>query len=345
MRDRLLASGTAVTAAVLGVLLGLVAVAIAGASPFTALETILRESLGSSQAFSTTMQTAVPLAFAALGVTVAYKAGLFNIGGEGQLVLGALAANLAAVELAGVSPWLAVPVALLAGMAAGAAWAALAGVLRAYRDVGEIVSTIMLNFIAVGLVSYLVRGPLLEPGSSFPQTEEVPAAFELPAWGPVSLGVMLVIVSAVLSWFALYRTLPGLRLQSVGRNERAARVLGIPVRRIWVVAFALAGLFMGLAGALELLQVQHKVSPGFSPGYGFTGLLVAFLGRAHPLGVLPAAVFMAVLETGGGAIERQLNVASVTVFIMQALAAMMAVGLPYILDRLRGWRSGRLAGA
>lgn len=322
--------------AVLGIGVGLLIVAASGESPLAALEILLRESLGSIRALGRSAENTTPLLLAGLGITVGLRAGLFNIGGEGQLALAALAANMVAVAIGASSAWLSLPIVFLAGTTAGAIWGGLAGVLRAYRGVSEIVSTIMLNFVALGLIAYLVRGPLLAPGAAFPQTRSVPDALGLPEWGALDLGGLIGITLALVLWLGLHRTQAGIRLQGVGRNADAARAAHIPVARFQALALAASGMVVGLAGIVELLATQHKVSPGFSPGYGFVGLLVAFLGGAHPLAVIPAAFFMGILETGGPALTRQLGIPDATILTMQAIAALTAVGLPHALHLAHG---------
>lgn len=325
-------------AAALGVAVGLLVVAWAGASPGEALRILVAESLAPSRFADRTLTAAIPLALAALGACIAFRAGLFNLGGEGQLLVAALVADVIAVQLSGLAVWAAVPLATLGALAAAGLVAGFAGLLRVRRRVSEIVSTIMLNVILVGLVAALVRGPLLAPGAAFPQTHRTPPDFDRPSLWGVDAWLPLVIVLAMGLAVWLTRARGGLRLRATGDNPIAASIAGIAIGRIRIAAMTASGMLMGLAGVYELFAVQHRVSPGFSPGYGFSGLLVLFLGGGGPIGILPAALFVAVLETGGPALSRQLGVPAATILVMQGTAALLAVGLPWLVAARRRGR-------
>lgn len=330
--DRLFA---AVAGAVLGVAAGLAVIAATGVPPLEAAGALADAAFGSATRIEATINNTVPLLLVGLGAAVALQAGLFNLGGDGQILVAVLAAVVAGVALDGLPAPLLWAAVLAAAVAGGAAWGGLAGLLRAYRGVSEVVSTIMLNFVAIALVAYLARGPLLAPTSAFPQTRPLPDVLAFPSAGPVSLAVALALAVAGAAWLVLYRTGIGLDLRAAGRNPRAAAVAGVAVARTRALALTVAGLLCGIAGLVSLIDVQRSVTPDFSPGFGFSGLMVALLGAMHPLGVVPAALFVGTLQTAGPALERELGVPGATVLIMEAGATLTAVALPHLIARRR----------
>ena len=294
-----------------------------GASPARALGALLSGAFGDSLALTNTALRMCPLLLVGLGVAVAFRCGIWNIGGEGQLYVGAIAATAVATRVAPDAPGLLLlPLVLAAGVLAGALWGGLAAALRVGRGVSEVLSTILLNFIALLLVAYAVHGPLQELSSAYPQSDAFPDAARLgllPGLGRVHAGIALALLLAAAVWFLFFRTAAGLRLRAVGLSPEAARYAGIrPEREIVRVLFISGGL-AGLAGALEVSGVTGRLFENLSAGYGFTAIAVALLARLHPLGVLPAALFFAALATGSGAMQRVAHVPSVTVQVIEAL--------------------------
>lgn len=271
---------------------------------------------------------ATPLLLAGLAVAIAFRAGVMNIGAEGQLLMGATAGAAVATVLPAASGGVGVVLALVAGALAGSVWAAIAAVLRRRFSVLEVISTIMLNFIAVHLVGFLVRGPMQEPLRIYPQTVELPAAFQLPRFfsgSRLHLGFLLAVVIAVLAWWLLERTASGFRLRAVGANPRAAWSAGqVDVEAVTFRAFILSGALAGLAGAVELTGVTLAVYENLSPGYGYTAIAVALIARLQPLWVIPAAVGFGALEIGAATMQRDYGVPSVIVYVIEA-AAILAV--------------------
>ena len=281
-----------------------------------------RGSVGTSSAFfSGTLVRAIPLALIGVGISIAFRAGVFNIGGEGQLLLGAVAATIVGLHL-DTSALVAIPVALVAAAAGGAAWAGIAAVLRAKFGVLEVISTIMLNFIAANLVSYLVRGPLQEPARVYPQTEILADAARLPRLWPgtrLHAGVVLAVAAAVAAWWLLARTAPGFRLRATGASSTAAAVAGrINVTRVSFTALVASGALAGITGGVEVSGVTYALYEHLSPGYGFSAIAVAILARLHPMRVLPAALLFAILETGALGMQRDAGVPSVVALAMEA---------------------------
>jgi len=281
-----------------------------------------RGSVGTASAFfSGTLVRAIPLALIGVGISIAFRAGVFNIGGEGQLLLGAVAATIVGLHL-DTSAIIMIPAALVAAAVGGAAWAGVAAFLRARFGVLEVISTIMLNFIAANLVSYLVRGPLQEPTRVYPQTEIIATAARLPRLWPTTrlhAGIVLALVVALAAWWLLARTAPGFRLRAAGASATAATVAGrIDVARVSFGALVMSGALAGLAGGIEVSGVTYALYENLSPGYGFSAIAVAILARLHPARVLLAALLFAVLETGALGMQRDAGVPSVVALALEA---------------------------
>ena len=296
---------------------------LTGHDPAMALAAMWRGAFGSWFALmSGTLIRAVPIALIALGFTVAYRAGALNIGGEGQFYAGAIAATWAGLRLGSWSGALAIPVTLTAAFAAGAVWITLPAVLRRRFGVQEVISTLLLNFVAEAVVSYAVQGPLQESQHIYPQSDALPASLHLPLLFGTRLhaGALLAMAAAgVLAW-VFSRTRLGFELLASGLGPRAAVVSGrIPVERLAVSALLISGAFAGLAGGTEVLGVSYALYPNLSPGYGFTGIAVALLARGAPLGILASAVLFGALEAGAAAMQRDAGVPAVAVYVAEAV--------------------------
>jgi general nucleoside transport system permease protein len=304
-----------------------------------ALIALWRGSLGSWYAFgSATLVRATPLMLAGLAVAVAFRAGVFNIGAEGQLLAGAVVATAIGLGSGAALGRASMVLALIGGALAGLAWAGIAAWLRHRYRVLEVISTIMLNFVALHAVGWLVRGPLQEPSGIYPQSSSIDVATRLPRVFPdarAHLGLLLALVACVSIWWMLRSTAAGFRLRAAGSNPFAARMAGmIDVDRTTLFAFLLSGAFAGLAGASEVGGVTFALYENISPGYGYTAIAVALLARLHPLGVIATGVLFGALEAGAAAMQRDAGVPSVVVSIIEA-ALILAV---LALERTR-WRS------
>ncbi len=296
-------------------------IALAGGNPALAFAALLDGAFGSADGWSEVAVKTCPLLLVGIAVAIAFRAGIWNIGGEGQLLAGAVAMAWLGNSLAGLPAWCGLPLALLAATAAGAAWAGIAALLKVRRRVNEVIGTIMLNFIALGLVSYLVHGPLMEAAGNYPQTDAVAAALRLPrVLGSfrVHAGLLIAVAVAAASYVLLFRTVLGYEMRAVGLNPEAARLAGIRVERCALVTFMLSGALAGLAGGIEVSAVTFRLYEKFSPGYGFTAIAVALLGRLHPAGVAAAAVLFGALEAGSSSMQRTAGVSSVLVSVIQA---------------------------
>lgn len=336
--------GTIVLGAVLVAAVLTIVLVVGGYDAGRALGALWRGSFGSADAIaSATLVRATPLVLAGLAVAIAFRAGVWNIGAEGQLLAGAAVAAALALALpralAGLPVAVVAPVVLLAGAAAGAAWAGVAAVLRRRFRVPEVISTIMLNFVAVSLVGWLVRGPLQEPLGIYPQSDAIPEAARLPFLFPGSrlhAGAVLALLAALLLAWVLRATAAGFRLRATGANPDAARIAGrIDVARTTTLAFLASGALAGLAGATEVAGVTWALYENLSPGWGFTAIAVALLARLDPILVVASGVLFGALEAGGAAMQRDAGVPSV---LVQVVEAMLVLGV-LALGRLRARRA------
>ncbi len=297
-----------------------------------ALAALVRGALGSWYAFgSGTLVRATPLILTGLAVAVAFRAGVFNIGAEGQFLVGAAAAAALALRLPAAPGVIVIPAVLLAGSIAGAAWAWIAAVLRLRLHVLEVISTIMLNFVAAYLVSYLVRGPLQEPTHVYPQTLTFAASAHLPRFGDTTrlhAGFAIAVVACLLSWWVIRYTAGGFRLRVVGANPTAARSAGlIDVERVTLRAFLASGAFAGLAGAIEVTGVTYAMYENISPGYGYTAIAVALLARLDAGAVIVSGILFGALEAGATAMQRDAGVPSAAVAVIEAAIILALVAI------------------
>ncbi len=303
------------------------AVLIAGANPITALSALVRGSVGDGYALATTWVRATPLVVTGLAVVVAFRVGVLNIGAEGQFWMGSLGAAAVGVHLGGVSGWIAVPLCLLTGALAGGGWGGIAGLLRVGRGVPEVLSTILLNFVALALVGWAVNGPMQEAARRYPQSDPLALAARLPRLPgtQLHLGILLALLLAGLVWLLLFRTALGLRLRAVGLNPTAAKSAGVPVGRSLVGTLVASGALAGLAGAVEVMGPLGRLYADGSTGVGYTAIAVALLARLDPLAAIPAALFFGGLDAGAGAMQREAGVPAVLVSVVQAVVIVAAL--------------------
>ncbi len=313
----------AVGALVAGILVLVVGLELAGFDALPALGAMGRGAFGSWYAFtSVTLVRAVPLILIGLGVALAFQAGAFNIGAEGQFYAGAIAAAWVGLHAGDWPPLFAVTLPLLAAVLAGALWIAVPVWLRYRFGVLEVISTLLLNFVAEALVSLMVQGPLQEARGFYPQSDPVAEAARLPfLWGSrLHWGFVAALVLATGLGFIRSRTLWGFQVRAAGANPRAASVSGrIPVGRLIAVVLLISGMFAGLAGGMEVTGVTFALFQNLSPGFGFTGIAVALLARLNPVGIIVTGVLFAALETGAAAMQRDAGVPSVVVYVVEAV--------------------------
>lgn len=336
----------AAAAAAMGV--GAIVLAAVGADVAKAYTVILTEPLKDMIGITEIVVRAVPLSLIALGIAIAFRSGILNIGAEGQMLMGILACSATAIAGAALPKPILVPLAILAGAAGGAAWGGIAGVLRARLGVNEILSTVMLNYIAAQFYTFLLRGPMMDPeelvtGSGTPQTVRMPRSAWLDRLIPgtrLHAGVFIAIGLAVVVFFLLWRTTAGFRMRAAGAEAKAARYSGVRVERYLVIAMLLSGAFAGMAGAVEILGVHRRAIEGVSGGYGFTGIVVALFGGLHPAGIIPASLFFGLLLLGADMTQRLADVPANMVLVLQGaiilaiVSAQQFINNPYVQDKL-----------
>ncbi len=313
-----------------------VALALGGYPPLRAFQSMIGGAFGSPTALlSVTLVRSVPLILTGLAIVVAFRAGVWNIGAEGQLYAGAIAAAWAGLGLGALPAPVLVPTVLAAAAAGGAAWALLPALMRRRLGVGEVITTILMNFVALHLTAWLVRGPLQEARGVFPQTDAIAAGARLGALVPgtrLHWGFALAVALALAVGAALRWTRAGFRLRVVGSAPAAARVSGrIDADALSFRAFLASGALAGLAGGVEIAGVTFALYEGLSPGWGYTAIAVALLAGLSPVGVLATGILFGALEGGAGAMQREAGVPSVWVGVVQALVILSVLAL----DRAR----------
>jgi ABC-type uncharacterized transport system permease subunit len=310
---------------------------------FKAYGALINGSVGSFNAIVNTLVATVPLLLGGLSVGLAFKAGLFNIGAQGQFLMGALGSVIVGIQLREAPGIVAIPVSLAAGMLAGAAWGFIPGLLKATRGAHEVVTTIMLNFIAVSLLAFMVSGPLDVEGSPSPITLDVGnAALPFILGRNGHLGIVVAPLMAILYWFLLFRTTRGFEIRVAGASPDAARYAGMSPRRLIVWTMSVAGMLAGMAGGLELLGTTHHMTASYGTTVGFDAIAVALLGRTSPIGIVLAALLFGAMRSGASAMQIQAGVPAELVGVLQATILFFLVASPVIkrVFRLRDARSG-----
>lgn len=303
-------------------MVGALLMTMAGANPMQAYAALFQESLLTVFGFGNTLTKTTPLLLAGLGVLVALRAGLFNLGGEGQIYMGGLGSLLAGLYLQGLPLWIHLPLALLAGFVLGGVWGAIAGYLKIARGLNEVLTTLLLNYVAQYHVGYLVNGPLIEPGAPSPYSPLITETARLPRVLPQSqahLGIFLGLGLALLLAVVFSMTSLGFQVDAVGQNSVAARYAGIPVKRTIVGVMAVSGGLAGLAGSAEVLGLKHRLFENFAGGYGFDAIAIALLSRGNPFGVALTAFFFGALRSGANVMQRSAGVPVTIVSAIQGL--------------------------
>ncbi|MFQ5911922.1 MAG: ABC transporter permease [Nitrospinota bacterium] len=314
-------------------------VSLVGASPFVALRALLDGAFGSPYAVGIVLVRATPLILTGLSVGLAFRCGLFNIGAEGQLQVGAAAAVAVGI-FGGGPPIVHAGSSLLAGFLAGGLYGAIPGYIRARFGASEIITTLMMNYIAIYGVIYLVLGPMGMEDAVFPQTARILESSELPRWIPgtqlhAGFWMALLLVAAV--WVILKKTTLGYEFRVIGENPSVARQIGIPTSGRITLSLALCGGLSGLAGAVEILGVQFRLAQDWSYEWGYTAIAVAFLGGANAFGILAAALYFGVLQAGADSIQAATGVPAAIIYLIESLPVLIVLALsaPRILTHLR----------
>jgi len=321
-----------------------------GYDPIDAAAAMWSGAFGSTDALvSITLVRSVPFILTGLAVAVAFRAGVWNIGAEGQLYAGAIAAVWVGLAGDGLPGWMLVPVVLLAAAVAGALWALVPALMKLRLGVGEVITTILMNFVGINLAAYLVHGPLQEPRGVFPQTDAIAEAARLPALVPgtrLHIGFAIGVGLAVALAFFFRRTRLGFRVRAVGASSRAAWVSGrIDAGAVVLGSFLASGALAGLAGGVEIAGLTYALYEGLSPGWGYTAIAVALLAALDPLAVVGTAVLFGALEAGSGAMQRQAGIPAVWVVAVEALVILAVLATDQARRRLASARRSRASGS
>lgn len=309
----------------IAILVGSLIILISGKSPVAAYSAMFTGAFGGWRQIGETLIRATPLVFTGLAVSYGFRAGLFNIGAEGQLFLGGLAAAFVGLAVAGLPLAASLPIIILSAFLAGAAWAFIPALMKAKLGAHEVITTMMFSYIGRYLVSYLVTGPLKAEGS-IPQTAHLPITSQLPRLSDLlpfvsqnraHVGIILGIIAALVVWLILKYTVMGYEARAVGFNPTAAETGGISVARTTITSLCISGGLAGLAGAVEVMGVHYRLFDQFSSGFGFTGIAVALLAKNNPFGVIAAAILFGSLSAGAGTMQLEAGVSQKVIAIIQ----------------------------
>ncbi len=332
---------TAVAGTVIAIVLALaieaVLILLVGKNPIEAYKFLFIGSFGSLHGITETLTKACPLMLAGLGVALAFQCGLFNIGAEGQIYMGALAATWVGLTFTSWPGGFLILFSAIAAALIGAVWGGVTGFLKAKTGANEIITTIMLNYVAIHLVSYMVDKPMREASGFFPQTDRIASQAFLPtlvSGTRLHAGFLVGVFAVICVYILLYYSTLGYEVRMVGSNPQAAEFGGINVSRNVTWAMTLSGGLAGLAGFGEIGGIHHRLLDGISPGYGFDAIAVALLGKAHPLGVVPAAIFFGALRVGGNMVQRSIGVPVAIIYCLQGLVILFILCTNFLVLRM-----------
>jgi len=335
-----------VIAVLLACLVGALVLAVSGADPLSAYGALMDGAFAGWYAFGRTLEKSVPLVFGGLSVALAFKAGLFNIGAQGQLLFGAIAAAVVGYSIQGLPSVMHASLAMMAGALAGGLYAAAKGALKAYTGAHEVITGIMLNYVAINMTDYLASGPMRDNsgGGIIARTPEILDTSVIPTIGHMPLGFAIALMVSLGVWAVLRSTTLGFEIRTVGANPDASRYAGIHVTRTFLITMLLSGILAGLGGAIETQSVVHRFQPGFNVGLGFDGITIALLARTHPLGVVPSALLVGAMRAGASRMQFSAGVAPEIVDVIQAfiLFFVAADALIRWIIRIRDGGAGRM---
>lgn len=319
---------------ILALLFGAILLSAAGASPLATYRAMLEGAFGSIYNVTETLVKAIPLVLTGLSVTIAFRMLFWNIGAEGQLVMGGIATAWVALFLTDTlsflppSPWVWIPLMMVAAILAGAIWGLIPALLKAYLNVNEIITTLMFNYIAILLYRYLFTTAWKDPlGFGFPGTAEIPDFTQLARLsGRLHYGIIIAVVAVVLVWIIMDKTRWGYEIRLIGENRRAAEYAGVSIIRNIILVMILSGGLAGLAGLAEVAGISYRLQHGLAAGYGFTGIIVAWLARLNPWGVLLVSTLMAGLLVGGDQIQITMGLPASVALVLQGAILLFVLG-------------------
>ena len=381
--DRLIDALLPLFAVLLAFAIGALFLLWQGVNPLEAYKAMIVGAFGSKNGLADTFVKAVPLMLVALGIAIAFRGGMINIGAEGQLIVGALFTTWLGLQIGdGLPGWLIIVIGLMGGAFMGGVWGAIPGYLKAKLGVNEILSTIMMNQIAIQVGFFLLRGPMIDPaevaaGTNIPQSArleriaDMPRFTDMAAWfgftksakdlglegfakeaygllvEPTRFhsGFIFAVVMAILVYILLWRTTIGYRIRAVGLNRHAARYAGMNVKQTMVLSMALSGAFAGLAGAVEILGLHHRMFEpvAVSAGYGFAGIVAALFGNLHPLGIIPSSILFGGLLVGGDKMQRAMQIPQVLIVAILGLVVLFVVSTDYLVKKRQKQRVSVIA--
>lgn len=322
--------------AVAALLLGVIIIQLTGNSAVEAYTYMFNGAFGTFHNICEVFVLSVPLIFTGLAITFAYRSGMYTIGVDGQLIIGATAASWCITSFPELNGAILITVGILLGMITGGIWGVLAGALKAYRKVNEIVSTLLMNYIALYFVNYLFSGPLASESSKIPQTEKIVDSAKLPilfSGTRLHIGILIAIATTFIIYYILFKTAWGMKFRSVGINQLASNNNGINVKKYMITSMFISGAISGLAGTVELLGTQFKIQDGFCTDFGFDGIAIALIGQLNPIGVIIAALFFGVLNVGSNSMELMTNVPSSIANIIQGIIIVFVVAGNVFVNR------------
>lgn len=318
-------------------LVGTIMMVFLDVNPITAYRAIITGAFGNANAVAETLVKATPLLLVGLGICIAYRGNVINIGGEGQMIVGSITATWVGLQFTGLPGWLMIIIAMLVGAISGSLWAGIPGVLKAYFNVNEILSTVMMNAIAVQLLNFVLTGPMIDPvqsmnASQIPQTARLEEAYRLPRLVPtrLHLGALIAVILAVIVYFLLWRTTLGYRIRAVGQSKTASRYAGISVKHHILIALMLSGALAGLAGVIQVYGVNFRMitdgsASGFTGSAGYNGIVAALFGSLHPILTIPASVLFGALLVGANSMQRVTQVPSALITALNGLVVVFVV--------------------
>lgn len=323
----------------IALVVGGVMIAVQNINPLLAYQVLFTKAFGSIDGIATTLAKATPLVLSGLAVAICLRAGLFNIGAQGQLISGALASAWAGYSFVGLPAFVHIPLALLFGAAFGALVAVIAGALKAYRGVHEVITTIMLNSIVIAAADYLASTPFKEPNQPLTRTPAIQDSARIPDLFGLPFGFFIAVALSIALWWLMRNTTSGFRIETIGRNRNAGWYAGISVKRVIISSMLIGGGIAGIAGAVETLSITGRFEPAFNAGLGFDGITVALLGRANPLGVIPAAILIGGMRGAASTMQFRAGVAPEIVDLLLALI-LFFVTAPLLMRLLKRKQEG-----